>query len=247
MDAHPVAFRIRLLAVLAVVAVNTALYLLANAHPTREPALLPLSAIDTAIGWHAWTIWPYWLLLCINPFLAMGLRDRTLLWATFKAYGLAMGLNMALWLAWPTRIVRHALPDDLGGATRAVWDLLHALDEPNSCFPSGHITIPVVVMVAFARQHPRSRPWIWLPVLLFPTIVTTGQHYAVDLLGGAATAFAGYGGPDCWAGGCLPRRHCTSAPRLRCAIDRPGSRSLSTLITRVAPVYRAVFAPGVRT
>ncbi|MCF7222372.1 phosphatase PAP2 family protein [Marilutibacter chinensis] len=211
-DARPVAFRIRLLAVLAVVSVNTALYLWINAQPTRPPALLPLTTLDTAIGWHAWTIWPYWLLLCINPFLALGLRDRALLWATFKAYAVAMGLNVAIWLAWPTRIARAALPDDLDGATRAAWDLLHALDEPNTCFPSGHITIPVVVMVAFARQYPASRPWVWLPTLLFPTIVTTGQHYAIDLLAGAATALAGLA----WAG--LLWRRTGSAP-MRTALE----------------------------
>ncbi|AWV06648.1 phosphatase PAP2 family protein [Marilutibacter maris] len=212
-DARPLAFATRLAAVLAVVAVGSLLYLWINAHPTRSPALLPVTALDRAIGWHAWTIWPYWLLLCINPFLALGLRDRALLWAAFKAYVVAMGLNMAIWLAWPTRIVRHALPDDLGGATRAAWDLLYALDEPHTCFPSGHITIPVVVMVAFARQHPASRPWIWLPTLLFPTIVSTGQHYAIDLFAGIATAAVGLA----WAG--LLRRQPRAATAVAMARD----------------------------
>ncbi|MBB1060328.1 phosphatase PAP2 family protein [Marilutibacter spongiae] len=194
--------RHRLLAIVAVVCLNTALYLLINAHPTRPPTLLPVTALDQAVGWHAWTIWPYWLLLCINPFLALGLRSKAVLWATFKSYALAMGLNMLVWLAWPTRILRHALPDALDGATRWAWELLYALDEPYTCFPSGHITIPVVVMIAFAAQHPASRRWIWLPALLFPTIMTTGQHYAIDLLGGAATALAG----TWWAGLWGPRR-----------------------------------------
>jgi hypothetical protein len=191
MDAPTVPFRIRLMAVLGMVTVNTALYLLINAHPTREPALLPVTALDQWVGWHAWTIWPYWLLLCINPFLALGLRHKALMLATLRAYVIAMALNMLVWLAWPTGIVRHALPEDLGGATRAAWDLLYALDEPYTCFPSGHITIPVVVMFAFVAQHPRARRWIWAVALLFPTIVTTGQHYALDLAGGAATALIG--------------------------------------------------------
>ena len=190
-EASTVALRHRLLAILAVVALNTTLYLLINAHPTRTPMLLPTTALDEAIGWHAWTIWPYWLLLCINPFLALGLRTKAMLWTAFRAYALAMGLNMVVWLAWPTRIVRPALPDEVVGATRRAWEILFALDEPNTCFPSGHITIPVVVMIAFAVQHPASRRWIWLPALLFPTILTTGQHYAIDMLGGAATALVG--------------------------------------------------------
>ena len=40
-------------------------------------------------------------------------------------------------------------------------------------------------------QYPHARRWIWLVALLFPTIVTTGQHYAIDLFAGMATALVG--------------------------------------------------------
>lgn len=191
MDARIVSFRTRLFAVIAMVTVNTLLYLLINAHPTREPVLLPVTWLDHAIGRHAWTIWPYWLLLAINPFLAVAIREQRILLATLRAYVVAMGLNIAVWLAWPTHIVRDAIPDGLGAATHGAWQLLYALDEPNTCFPSGHITIPCVVMAGFLAQYPGARRWIWIVALLFPTIVTTGQHYAIDLFAGVATAVAG--------------------------------------------------------
>lgn len=190
-DVQPVAFRIRLGAVAAMVTANTLVYLAINAHPTRSPALLPMTWLDEALGRHAWTIWPYWLLLAINPFLAVAIREQRILLATLRAYVVAMGLNIAVWLAWPTHIVRDAIPEGLGAATHGAWRLLYALDEPNTCFPSGHITIPCVVMAGFLAQYPNARRWIWMMALLFPTIVTTGQHYAIDLFAGMATAFAG--------------------------------------------------------
>lgn len=190
-DVRPVAFRIRLGAVAAIVTVNTLVYLAINAHPTRSPALLPMTWLDGALGRHAWTIWPYWLLLAINPFLAVSIREQRILLATLRAYVVAMGLNIAVWLAWPTHIVRDAIPEGFGAATRGAWQLLYALDEPNTCFPSGHITIPCVVMAGFVAQYPGARRWIWMVALLFPTVVTTGQHYAIDLFAGMITAFVG--------------------------------------------------------
>lgn len=187
----PVSLRVRVLAVAAVVTFNTALYLWVNAHPLRTPALLPTTPLDVWLGWHAWTIWPYWLLLVINPFFAVGIRDTTLLLATLRAYVVAMAINMAVWLAWPTQLPRHPLPESLDPLTTGAWQLLLALDEPNTCFPSGHITIPTVVMFAFATQYPRARRWGWLVLLLFPSIITTGQHYAVDLAAGMLTAIIG--------------------------------------------------------
>ncbi|GAB3357220.1 phosphatase PAP2 family protein [Lysobacter tyrosinilyticus] len=186
-----VPFRIRLLAVTTMVTVNTLIYLLINANPTRTPALLPVTWLDHALGRHAWTIWPYWLLLVINPFFAVAIRERTILLASLRAYVAAMGLNIVVWLAWPTRILRETLPQGMDSLTQGAWNLLYALDAPNNCFPSGHITIPCVVMAGFVAQYPDARRWIWIVALLFPAIITTGQHYAIDLFAGMLTAVAG--------------------------------------------------------
>ncbi len=186
------ALRSRLLLVLVLTAVNSALYLLSNAYPQRTPLLLPRTAIDAALGWHAWTIWPYWTLLLLGPALALGLRERRLMLATVRAYALALALNLTIWLLWPTRLPRQALPSELGSITEGAWRLLYALDAPNNCFPSGHVTIPLVIATGFCAQYPRARRWVWpLVLVLLPSVVTTGQHYSWDVLGGAATAALG--------------------------------------------------------
>jgi hypothetical protein len=188
-----VAFRTRLLMVLALTTINSALYLLSNKWPLHSPVFLPVNAVDAALAWHAWTIWPYWFLLLLGPLLALGLRDRRILMATLRAYALAMLLNFVIWSSWPTRMIfNRVLPQGLDPITEGAWRLLYALDGPNNCFPSGHITIPLVIAAGFCVQYPRARYWL-VPLLLvlFPSVVTTGQHYSWDVLGGAMTATLG--------------------------------------------------------
>ncbi|MDN5782463.1 MAG: phosphatase PAP2 family protein, partial [Luteimonas sp.] len=188
-----VPFRTRLLLVLSLTIVNSILYLCSNAWPLRQPVRLPLNAIDVALGWHAWTIWPYWLLLLLGPAMALCLRERRVLIATARAYALALAANFTIWSIWPTRdSASRLLPDDLDPLTDTAWRLLYALDGPNNCFPSGHVTIPLVIAAGFCAQYPRARYWVWpLLLALLPSVVTTGQHYSWDVLGGAATAAVG--------------------------------------------------------
>jgi hypothetical protein len=190
--ADVVAWRRRLSIVAIALLLNSAVYLSINAYPLREPRLLPRTVVDDWLGWQAWTIWPYWLLLLAGPALTLAIRERRLLRATVRAYAVAIALDAAIWLLWPTRIVRPPLPQGLDGLTEAAWRCLYALDGLNNCFPSGHITIPAVAAVGFAAQYPRMRVVTWVVLAaLAPSVVSTGQHYAWDVLGGMATATIG--------------------------------------------------------
>jgi len=184
--------RERALVVLAFALLNTAVYLLSNAHPLHAPIALPRNALDQALGWHAWTIWPYWLLIALAPAMALCLRDRWIMATTLRAYALALGINLAIWLSCPTTIARPMSSDTLDPFTAGAWHLLYAIDAPNNCFPSGHVTIPVTIAAGLCAQHQAARYWLWpLLALLLPSVVTTGQHTSWDVLGGLATAAIG--------------------------------------------------------
>lgn len=196
-----VAWPRRLAIVSIALLLNSALYLGINAYPLRAPRLLPRSALDDWLGWQAWTIWPYWLLLLAGPALTLAINERRLLHATVRAYALAIALNATVWLLWPTRIVRPPLPLGLDAFTEAAWRVLYALDGVNNCFPSGHITIPAVAAVGFAAQYPRARITVWIALAaLAPSVISTGQHYAWDVIGGLATATIGllFAGRSLW-------------------------------------------------
>ncbi|MGY3265276.1 phosphatase PAP2 family protein [Lysobacter sp. HA35] len=185
-------FRRRAGIVAVAVALNSALYLAINNRQPVDAHVVTASALDAALGLHAWTIWPYWLLLLLAPAMALAIRGRYLFAATMRAYVVALVLNVVLWLAVPTRLPRMPLPDGLDAATARAWRLLLAVDAPGNCFPSGHVTLPLVIAAGFSLQYPRFAPATWLAIVaLLPSVVTTGQHVAMDIAGGAATALIG--------------------------------------------------------
>lgn len=186
-------FGARLMLVLSLTALNSALYLLSNAWPMRTPTPLPINALDAWLGWHAWTIWPYWLLLLLAPAMALALRERAVLMATLRAYAVTLAVNFTIWSLWPTRSAfPRAWPPGLDRATDSAWRMLYALDGPNNCFPSGHVSIPLVIATGFCAHYPHTRRWVWpLLLVLLPSVVTTGQHSSWDVVGGAMTACLG--------------------------------------------------------
>ena len=176
---------------IAIVA-NAAIYLAINDRQPADAVVMTRTAADLALGLHAWTIWPYWILLLLAPAFALAISNRQLFIATLRSYVVALALNAILWLALPTRFPRLPLPDSMDVPTSAAWRALLAVDAPGNCFPSGHVTLPLVIAAGFAMQYPRLAPAAWLAIaLLLPSVVTTGQHVAMDVLGGAATALLG--------------------------------------------------------
>lgn len=181
---------------------NSALYFVINAYPTSQPKTLARNWLDSALGWHPWTVWPYWLLLLMGPLMALGVSQRQLFFAMLRAYAVAIACNATIWLLWPTMIERAPIPRDLDAFTTGAWRLLRALDLPNNCLPSGHITIPIVLAVGYSAQHPHARRWLGpLLIVLVPSVVTTGQHYSWDIFAGVATAMIGLlvAGRPLWA------------------------------------------------
>lgn len=189
-DRLPFARRAGIVAV--AVALNGALYMGINQRSSRIAHEMALSAFDLTLGRPAWTIWPYWLLLLLAPAMALAIPGRRLFFATLRAYAVSICINASFWLALPTRLARPALPPGLDPATAWAWRALRLLDGPGNCFPSGHITLPLVIAAGFSLQHPRTGRFAWLAIaLLAPSVVTTGQHVVLDIAGGAATALAG--------------------------------------------------------
>jgi hypothetical protein len=175
-----------------VAALNTAGYLLINHHHLRPPIELPLSALDRAIPFWPWTVWPYAVLLLVDVLLPLALRNRAIFFDTLAAYSVAILLNFAIWALFPTSYPRPTSPAGGGFMTTAAYHLLVAIDSPASCFPSGHITIPIVAVWGLGREHPRLKAGLWIGLsLLAVTVLTTKQHYVVDVAGGLATAWIG--------------------------------------------------------
>lgn len=172
-------------------------YQVTNRWQWREPTTLPLTWLDRQIPFLEWTVWPYLLLAgCI--FLLLLLRDRFVFRYSLAAMIFGYSINLVVFTLWPTMLPREGLPDGLHGAG---FQWLYSIDTAANCFPSGHITAPLIAFYALTLEHPTKRRWLWLTFgLLCPTILTTRQHYAIDLFGGLATGIFGLWAARLWMG-----------------------------------------------
>jgi hypothetical protein len=174
----------------AIALVNGTGYLWLN-HHLRAPTQLWLTPLDRAIPFLPWTMWPYLVLFVSDVIFPLVLRDGRVFRDVVFAYLIAILTNVVIWNLLPTTYPRPAPPSG-SSITDAAFRIMVSLDTPNVCFPSGHITIPAVGCWGFLREHPRLRVPAWtIFALLSLTILTTKQHYAVDLLGGMGTALFG--------------------------------------------------------
>ena len=160
--------------------------------PSRE---LPLTWLDRTIPWWTWTVWGYFALIALAIVLPLGIRDRGVFRRLMVAYAVSMGTAMLFFTFWPTHYPRPPLPTDDSWSSMAYRHLLQ-IDTPECCFPSSHIIVPLIACVALWQDGRRQGWWRWLPVgvcVCTATILTTKQHYAWDLVGGAVVAAWGIG------------------------------------------------------
>ncbi len=151
---------------------------------------LPALSIDRAIPFLVWTVIPYFLLIG-GMYLPVFLRSREVLHESLLALTVAVLVNYTIFLFFPTVIDRPPVP---GGDSLAdvLYRWLIGIDSPANCFPSGHITVPAIGCWYIARQRLRWR-WViaFVYALLAVSVLTTKQHYAIDIAGGLLTAGLG--------------------------------------------------------
>lgn len=144
----------------------------------REPQLLRPSAVDRAVPFLPWTIAVYlsqFAFLFLALWLQTGSRDLT---RTFAAIAIATILSCAIFVVWPTAIPRPPVRS-------AAFDALWLFDVPANCFPSLHVALATIAACFWPRR--RWVASIWAAAIVLSTL-TTKQHYAVDVAGGAVVA-----------------------------------------------------------
>ena len=185
----PIAMRERLILFSLLATTGTSIYFLLNHHPPFTPQLLPWTPLDEAMPFWLWTIWPYGLLWLGNFILPFCIRGRE----NFLQMGLASVMAFAIlatfWALWPTTFPRPPVP--LGDTiNEQFYRLMVSVDTPVSCFPSGHVTLPAILLYFISRERPGRALLLWSSfAFLAISILTTKQHYWWDLVGGLLTVF----------------------------------------------------------
>ncbi|NOV26837.1 phosphatase PAP2 family protein [Cupriavidus necator] len=140
---------------------------------------------ERGIPFLPWTIVPYWsidLLYGISFFLW---RSRAALITHVKRLVLAQLVSVACFIAFPLRF-SFARPD-ADGLPGRLFTLLGGFDLPFNQAPSLHISLLVILWVAFAA-HLRGG-WRWMLhgwfALIGISVLTTWQHHLIDVPTGA--------------------------------------------------------------
>jgi membrane-associated phospholipid phosphatase len=165
-------------------------YQLTNRYQFFEPHYLPLTTIDQNIPFLAWTIYPYFALIAMM-YAPIFYKDKSNFYKALTAITIGVLINYLIFLLYPTTFPRPPQPE--GELLHDIWyRWLISIDQPTNCFPSGHITSPFIAMHGLAKEHKKFRILIYVIFSMASiSILTTKQHYAVDLLGGLGTAGLG--------------------------------------------------------
>lgn len=128
-----------------------------------------------------WTILPYWsidLLYGLSFFLW---RTRDGLLTHVKRLLMAQVVSVACFIAFPLRFAFERPPAD--GWAGQLFTLLGGFDKPFNQAPSLHISLLVVLWVAYALHLPRQWRWLlhaWF-ALIGVSVLTTYQHHWIDV------------------------------------------------------------------
>lgn len=166
-------------------------YQLTNRYQWTQQHRLPLLPFEADIPFLPWTVIPYFLLIG-GMYLPVLIESRPRLMEAMTALTITVLINYTIFILYPTAYDRPPVPSgDSPGEVLYRW--LISIDTPANCFPSGHISVPALGCWYLTHQRSKRRGVVIALVyaVLAVSVLTTKQHYALDILGGLVTATIG--------------------------------------------------------
>lgn len=196
---HELPFNRRLRAVSLASLVHFVFYFSANHWPRSEPQLLPLSAIDEAMPFLPWTVFPYVSAYGLVFISFLSLRRAHLGRRFLQVLISCVIIAGAMHWAYPTRYPRERfpIPPDTDVLSASALSVVHFFDTPSSCLPSLHVATAVLSALLVWREN-RRRFWLFSAWALMIAVATlsTKQHYLIDVVTGALLAIVVTAGVD---------------------------------------------------
>ena len=155
---------------------------------------MPMSFIDTAIGFSPGAVWAYlsvYLLLPIGPFLMV---DRERIFCYARGIVVMAIVAVIVFVFFPTICARPQ-----GGPTNALYRAFVAFDNPYHAFPSLHAAFAIYSALCAIEVGRALRWltgfeivfWIWAAVILYATLATR-QHVFADIVAGGLLGLGAY-------------------------------------------------------
>jgi membrane-associated phospholipid phosphatase len=145
------------------------------------------TSIDSTVPLLTWSIWIYCIhfLVMISSFFLIADPDSLRTFA--GAVAISLVVSFLTFFLFPTIYPRPCFSTD--GATWYLWEALYVVDVRTNCFPSLHISLASCYSYWLVKKGGNWR--IAIPALFVMTsvsVLTTKQHYLVDIIGGVAVA-----------------------------------------------------------
>ena len=124
--------------------------------------------------------------------LALSWRGRAF-WEFVAMVVIGTAIGFAIFAIWPLNIRRPEFAGQRIG--EALMRTVFAIDRSANCFPSFHTFFAVLGAIVVVRQSESLALSIVASVMALGVVistVTTGQHYAIDVLGGGGLAVFSY-------------------------------------------------------
>lgn len=162
------------------------LYLSSGNFHFYQPKRLSLTIIDEYIPFMPWSIIIY-LSQLLFLFLALWKAENLKRTKTYYAMLFAVFVASIVFFVMPTELPRQVIK--FQGFIAYLWHFLYVTDPAANCFPSLHVALSVLAANALFTLN---RFWFciaptWAFLICFSTL-TTKQHQAIDILGGALLA-----------------------------------------------------------
>jgi membrane-associated phospholipid phosphatase len=164
-----------------------ALYLLSSQFHVGKAVRLRWLALDEAVPFLPWTVWIY---LSAFVYLPVALHlNRSTLNLNRRLYAfVALGVvSAAIFFLVPSVYPRelYPLPEGVDAASRWLMETVRAVDRPDNCAPSLHVSLATLVALGFLDDRREVFPWIaaWAGLQSLSTL-TTKQHHVLDVVSG---------------------------------------------------------------
>ena len=163
-------------------------YLWVLHHPFFAVTLMPLTALDRAIGFRPETL-PLYLSLWVYISLAPAMLQNGRELASYGLATLALSLvGLGIFIVWPTAVPTF----EIDWSQYPSMTFLKNLDLAGNACPSLHVAFAVFTAIWLERLFCemdaglalRLFNWLWCIGILFSTVATL-QHVVLDVLGGA--------------------------------------------------------------
>lgn len=164
--------------------VTAALYQLAIRVHLHAPIVIQPSALDVHIPVVPWTAWLYATYFLLMPSFVLLARREPRRGALLMTAGLCVVGNLLINILVPTELAAPLTVEAAGGGLLAQ---IVSGDTPRAALPSGHVALPLALaIIALGARLPRA--WIYVPwvVVMVVVVLTTKQHYLIDVGGGLA-------------------------------------------------------------